>query len=88
LTLIAAGVEHSGALIGRNCAQIAEGAAYSGLAIGRESLKAPASQVGGHAVLRGCVFQSFSASQAALALIFRQLIDPVELLHEALLFAR
>ena len=87
MALVAAGVEHHGALIGRHGAQIAKGIAHDCLAIRWKARPTARGVVDLCAILRSQVLKRFSAGKAALAELVGHLIDLMELLHEPLLIA-
>src|SRR5665213_3517745 len=87
LSLVAAGIQHDAALIWGNGAQILEGAAHLRLPIHRQRGPLAGRAVDAHAILRRKMFDVLGACQAALPLLFRQLVHTMELLREPLLVA-
>jgi len=86
-TLVARGVEHRLALVGRYRAQVAEGALHQGLALYRLGGPAARRKIDLHPVLRGQVLDHLGTCQAALSLLLRQLVNLMQLLHHSLLVA-
>jgi len=75
-------------LIERHGTQILKGALDHSLAIGRKREETAAGLAHLHLILRRHVLQHFAAREPAFALIFRQLIQLVQLLRQALLCRR
>lgn len=88
LALIARRVEHRRALIEGHGAQILKGALDHGLAIGRERHETAPGLPNLHLFLRRHMLQHLAACQAAFALVLGQLVQLVQLLHQALLGRR
>ena len=84
---VASGVEHGFALLGGHAAQVVEGGAHGGLAIGRQGGHAARGLVDLHALGGREAFDSLGAGQAAFALRLGKLIHIVQLLDETLLVA-
>ena len=85
---VAAGVEHCGPLIDGNAAKVAEGRTQHGLAVGGQRGPATGGVVDADAVLGRELLERFGAGKAALALVFIEVVDLVELADDALLVRR
>lgn len=86
--MVTRGVEHGVALIERHGTQILKGLLDARLAIGRERHHAAAGLTHLHLLLGRHAFQHLAASQTAIALLFRHLVQLVQLLDKALLGRR